>query len=52
MILRELINHLLDLDMNSEVWLSRDDEGNGFRPVTDISGLDLEDGREEVICLW
>jgi hypothetical protein len=41
---RELIQDLLLLDSDLEVWVSSDAEGNSFSPVEVLTGEYIEDG--------
>lgn len=50
---RELIEALLDYDLNHEVLLASDPEGNTFAPLVDLApGVDEENYEEPVVVLW
>lgn len=51
---REVIEALLDYDVDTEVFIATDEEGNGVKPLVDLSdGVDEEAGTDEaVVILW
>ncbi len=38
---KELIKHLQELPEDTEVWLSKDEEGNDFNPLTEVNFCDV-----------
>lgn len=50
---RELVEALLDYDLDLEIMLASDSEGNEYAPLVDLApGVDEENYEEPVIVLW
>jgi hypothetical protein len=49
MTVQELIDHLGKFDPNLEVWMARDGEGNGFRPVYEAAPSTYDPESDESI---